>query len=74
MAKRGNEIKDLKQKLDNMVKEKEQARLEAKNSDVTLKLKQQIKEEIEQEMMEKFDLDQYNITSDDLRSESQKFV
>jgi len=40
MAKRGNEIKDLKQKLDNMVKEKEQARLEAKNSDVTLKLKQ----------------------------------
>lgn len=70
MAKRGNEIKDLKQKLDNMVKEKEQARLEAKNSDVTLKLKQQIKEEIEQEMMEKFDLDQYNITSDDLRSES----
>lgn len=40
MAKRGTEIKELKSKLDAMVKEKEKAKLEAKNSEVTLKLKQ----------------------------------
>ena len=66
MAKRGTEIKELKSKLDAMVKEKEKAKLEAKNSEVTLKLKQQIREEIEQELIENLDLDQYNITSDDL--------
>jgi len=40
MAKRGNEIKDLKQKVETLVREKEQAKLQTKTSDNTLQLKQ----------------------------------
>ena len=74
MAKRGNEIKDLKAKVDQMTLEREKQRLETKNSEATLKMRKEIKDEIEKELMENLDLDQYNITSDDLRSTHSKFT
>lgn len=39
-----------------------------------MQLKQQLWEEIEKELLENLDLDQYNITSDDLRSDKSKYV
>jgi hypothetical protein len=68
MAKRSEEISVLKRKLEESVWENERRKLESKSSDYQLKLREEIRKEIEDEIIENFDLDQYNITSDDLRS------
>ena len=39
-----------------------------------MQLKQQLWEEIEEELLENLDLDQFNITSDDLWSDKSKYV
>lgn len=68
MAKRSEEISSLKRKLEDTMTENERRKLESKASEQNIRLWEEIRKEIEDEIIDKFDLDQYNITSDDLRS------